>query len=238
MALGALHPHAEKQLGHVLELLLRILGPLVPGHGRILDHAPGGSQQLAHDLVVGLVGQQAVPQPEVEGEIRRLVARRRPACSSTAPTICWRNNRRSRGCPAAHRSAGRACPDRRRPETPGFPPALAAGRRCRSTPGGKTSRRRTRAREECPTASGWQTPSRRRNFSPRADSRPWPPAAPTHRTPRPAPDSGPSPPRFPANRESAPARPHRRRPCSCPRPRTGPIELRPACCRRNNGPAL
>ena len=72
--LSTLHPHPEKQLGDIFELLLRLGHSLVPGNRRISDDRPGGSQKFPDDLIVRDVGQQAVANPRVKGEVGRNVA--------------------------------------------------------------------------------------------------------------------------------------------------------------------
>ena len=68
MAPGALNPLAQKQLGHVLELLIAGRHGAVPGHRRIMGHVAGGRHHFAHELVVGLVLPQALANPVVKGE--------------------------------------------------------------------------------------------------------------------------------------------------------------------------
>ena len=70
VALRALHAHAEKELRHVLHLRGGLLHPLVPGHRRVRNDGAGAGEDLAHDLVVGRVGQQAVAHPGMKGEVR------------------------------------------------------------------------------------------------------------------------------------------------------------------------
>ena len=74
MALGALHPHPEKQLSHIFDLLLGILDSFVPGDGGIADDGPRRCQQFPHKLIVGFVCEQAVTDPGVKCEIRDNVA--------------------------------------------------------------------------------------------------------------------------------------------------------------------
>ena len=65
---------AQKELGDILDLLLRLLNPLIPGDRRITDDRSGGGEQLANKLIVGLVCQQAVAHPGVKREVRHNVA--------------------------------------------------------------------------------------------------------------------------------------------------------------------
>ena len=74
VALGALHPHAEEELRDVLDLFLRILHPLVPGHRRARDHGASRPDEFADERVVGLVGKEAVAYPSVEGKIGEEIA--------------------------------------------------------------------------------------------------------------------------------------------------------------------
>ena len=76
VALRALHAHAEKELRHVFQLRRRLLHALVPRDRRVRHDGARGGQDLAHDLVVVRVGQQAVAHPGVKGEIGRDVGGR------------------------------------------------------------------------------------------------------------------------------------------------------------------
>ena len=66
MALGALKSHAEEKLCRVFELRIGIVDLPIPGHRRILTEVAGRSHDLARELVVGSVPQQAGANPIVE----------------------------------------------------------------------------------------------------------------------------------------------------------------------------
>ena len=68
VALGALEPQPQEKLRRILELVVRRLDLPVPGNGRVGLHLARRGDDLAHELVVGLVGQQTVADPVVEGE--------------------------------------------------------------------------------------------------------------------------------------------------------------------------
>ena len=63
VALRTLHSHSQKQLRHVLHLLIRFLDALIPGHGRVVHDGAGRGKQLPHHFVIRLVGEQAVANP-------------------------------------------------------------------------------------------------------------------------------------------------------------------------------
>ena len=66
MALCTLHASAEEELRHVLHLLLHVLHLTIPGDRRMLVEIPGGGDDFAHELVVGLVVRDAVANPREE----------------------------------------------------------------------------------------------------------------------------------------------------------------------------
>ncbi len=66
MALRTLHASAEEELRHVLHLLLHVLHLTIPGDRRMLVEIPGGGDDFAHELVVGLVVGDAVANPREE----------------------------------------------------------------------------------------------------------------------------------------------------------------------------
>jgi hypothetical protein len=81
MALGALHARAEEELRDVFHLLLLLLHLTIPRDGRVLFEITCGSDDFAHELVVGFVVRDAVANPRVEkiaatreGGLRALVA--------------------------------------------------------------------------------------------------------------------------------------------------------------------
>jgi hypothetical protein len=70
MALRALHAHAEEELRHVFELHVGSLTRLYQATGGFETMVPVRGENLAHDLVILRVRQQAVAHPGVEGEVR------------------------------------------------------------------------------------------------------------------------------------------------------------------------
>ena len=50
MTLRTVHAHAEEKLRHVFQLLLGILGSLVPGNRRILHHGARGSPRASRTI--------------------------------------------------------------------------------------------------------------------------------------------------------------------------------------------
>ena len=66
MAMGALNSHAEKQLGRVFHFLRRLGGFAIPGDRRIFADLARGRQNVAHELIVGLVFEERFANPIVK----------------------------------------------------------------------------------------------------------------------------------------------------------------------------
>ena len=66
VALGALHPHAEKDLRRVLRPVQRVVGDAVEVGRAFSKRAPLGGDDLANELVHRLVIAERRPQPVVE----------------------------------------------------------------------------------------------------------------------------------------------------------------------------
>ena len=132
------------------------LHALVPGHRRVVGDRARRRQELAHDLVVRLVRQQAVAHPGVEGEVRGDVAgvvalvlqQRRPLVGEVVRVVGAAQQRLDQAVALVRLLAARG--------TPAPPPPSAGGRRCPARRGGGTWRRRRPARAERRSASGWR----------------------------------------------------------------------------------
>ena len=152
MAAGALNPQPEEELGRVFHLLVDLLHLAIPGDRRILAHFARSGQNVADELIVGLVLVQALANPIVE-QIRAVgEALHAAACCGGSRSTCWRSSRRSRRCPRAVDpllALGRIGVGQKLLASPR---RSASGRRCRSLRGGGTSRRRKRPRAECPAS--------------------------------------------------------------------------------------
>ena len=68
MAASTLNPQPEEKLSGVFHLGGRIFHFPVPGRRRISNRVAGRRQNLAHELVVGFIRQQAMPDPIMESK--------------------------------------------------------------------------------------------------------------------------------------------------------------------------
>ena len=66
VALRALQPLPQKQLGRVFQLRCRLAHLPIPRHRRRVRHIAGRRQDLAHELIVRFVGVKAVADPVIE----------------------------------------------------------------------------------------------------------------------------------------------------------------------------
>ncbi len=79
VTLCTLHPYPQEQLGDIFNLVFRFFDAFVPGNGRVIDHGSRCREQFPHKLIVGLVRQQAVTNPGMEGEVGDDITRVVPA---------------------------------------------------------------------------------------------------------------------------------------------------------------
>ena len=171
VALRALHPHAEEQLGRRLGEALRVLGDAVVVGRRVGERVAAGGEQLAHDLVERRVlrrsargatpGSRSCPSPGSScGSTRSTSAHfsaQKSANSGASSSASISLSRLSASLSARNAFAS----SRRRQE--------AAQRR--GTPGGRTRRRCTGPTAAISSASAWRRRACRRSSSPAGSAR-------------------------------------------------------------------